>query len=128
MKFLGESATVISKFKCSYLIHCCTRFPLCRTWINVHLTSARNGKRKFGRKLPVVSQRNSKQEQLVCQQRGKAEKLDQIKACLEHLSHKSLKYLAQEVGVSKGTPRTTTKSLTLHPYKTIVVDFAVMIK
>jgi hypothetical protein len=48
------------------------------------------------------------------------EGLHDIGARLEHTPRKSLKYLAQETGVSKSSPRMATQLLKLRPYKTTV--------
>jgi hypothetical protein len=47
-------------------------------------------------------------------------KLDDIGARLEHTPIKSLKCLAQEIGVSKSSTRRATQLLKLRPYKTAV--------
>jgi hypothetical protein len=51
-----------------------------------------------------------------------SEKFDDIGAVLEHLLYKILKHLAQEVGISKGTMRSTTELFKLWPYKTTIVQ------
>jgi hypothetical protein len=45
------------------------------------------------------------------------EKLDEIGARLEHTPHKSLRCLAQEMGISKSSAATATKLLKLRPYE-----------
>jgi hypothetical protein len=47
-------------------------------------------------------------------------KLDDIGARFEHTPIKSLKSLAQEIGVSKSSARRATQLLKLRPYKTAV--------
>jgi hypothetical protein len=49
------------------------------------------------------------------------EMLVDIGATLEHTHRKSLKYLAQETGVSKFSARMATRLLKLRRYKTIVI-------
>jgi hypothetical protein len=49
------------------------------------------------------------------------EKVDDIRARLEHTPRKSLKHPAQETGVSKSNARTATQLLNLRPYKAIVI-------
>jgi hypothetical protein len=48
-------------------------------------------------------------------------KLDDIGARLEHAPRKSLKYLAQETGVSESSTRMRTQLLNLRPYKRTVI-------
>jgi hypothetical protein len=49
------------------------------------------------------------------------EKLDEIKARLEHTPQKSLRHLAEETGISKSSAAKATKLLKLKPYKATVV-------
>jgi hypothetical protein len=49
------------------------------------------------------------------------EKLDDIRARIEHTPRQLLKSLAQEVGVSNSDVRTATKLLKLRPYKTSLI-------
>jgi hypothetical protein len=49
------------------------------------------------------------------------EKIDDIEARVEHTPGKSLKCLAQEIGVSKSCARRATQLLMLRPYKTTVI-------
>jgi hypothetical protein len=49
------------------------------------------------------------------------EKLDEIKARLEHTPQKSLRHLAEETGISKSSAAKATKLLKLKPYKVTVV-------
>jgi uncharacterized UPF0160 family protein len=104
------------------------------------LNSSRKSKQKFRRKFPGVqdSHRNTipnlvnkvrttsmltKRKQKNQHQILTVEKLCKIEAWHEHLPRVSRKCLAQEMGVSKGTPRTTTKSMKIDSYKTTVLHF-----
>jgi hypothetical protein len=49
------------------------------------------------------------------------EKLDDIRARLEHTPRKSVKCLAQETVVSKSSARTATQLLKIRPYETTVI-------
>jgi hypothetical protein len=49
------------------------------------------------------------------------EKLDDIGVRLEHITRKSLKRLAQEIGMSKSSGRRATQLLKLRPYKTTAI-------
>jgi hypothetical protein len=49
------------------------------------------------------------------------EKLDDIGARLQHTPRKSLKHLAQGIGVSKSTERRATQLLQFRPYKKTVI-------
>jgi hypothetical protein len=50
------------------------------------------------------------------------EKVDDIGARLEHTHRKSLKCLAQEIGVSESSARRATQLQKLRPYKTTVIQ------
>jgi hypothetical protein len=50
------------------------------------------------------------------------EKLDDLGARFEHISRKSLKYLAQEIEVPKSSASTVTQLLKLRPYEAAVIN------
>jgi hypothetical protein len=55
------------------------------------------------------------------------EKLDNIRARIQHTPRKSLKRLAQETGVSKSSARTATNLLELRPYKTTIIHSTIQL-